>query len=768
MYSKTELAKTAFETANADQSIEPIFNYFALISEQYPHGYITDTVPIANENETVKSDPSPQDQLVIQHNPLELLIHSLRAGNDRFYKLITFLLDDSSLYAEEKKRLSEQAEKNYPLWCDIKWGWAVASAIKVVMQDVKDILLPHRKLYVLPQKQEKYDHTDCFFFFRDTEQLFYINNESNLFLIRDAQVNFDELEKINPSVFKLPKALVSVFLQDDTPDDFSILEDMSDDSIELYQTNLLNRLTNLMPDLNKNFNYLMDQVLSGKDKKLRAQFHTKFLAELHRYMPTTVEEIAGSIFDVKGQNSTEVLLKNIDALMIRSSKIEDGAQIAYAMQRMSYEEGMQNLSDRKRADRTHTAKLLMEDRLNGVAGHEIPSQYRPLTEHQTTVLNQSATHRANAGIPSEHTPLTENQLIALGGSVPYEAIDPKTGSHLYLLALLYRNTKVCSFLKLQDSVLHLEKKNFKEITAAMYEQADLFTTYRYTTPSALVSAAREKVMSRDQEGELLRKFDSDLRTYKEIWMIKHAQIKARESSESFQDNAYDTLINLFNMKRSFECRGTEVEFYIRLIEDALNDPFSSELYNKASTALKTSQNKFILLNNEVNYQVKSLLKEIKSDEEKYINLQPIPNEIVERYKTNQTLANKSNADEIARLNHEVTRLNQEKMADTAKIAELASNQTQLELENRLVRTELILAEKRSAMETAKAVAEVKQQHTIEIDNLKASNKDLANKVDDLTVLVHQLLNKSAPAGSEQSASDETKSNTGRSGPGLFG
>ena len=515
---------------------------------------------------------------------------------------------------------------------------------------------------------------------------------------------------------------------------------------------MLNRLSNLQPALDKNFHYLMDQVLSNEDKELRQQFHTKFLAELRRYMPANVEEIAQSIF-MRGQSSIDALLAKIEALIIKSSKAEDGAQIAYAMQRMSYEEGMQNLSDRKREDRIHVAKLLMGQRQNDVAGYEIPSQYRPLTEHQITVLNQSPNQQAKAGIPNPYTPLTEKQLIALGGSVAHDAIDPNTGSYIYLLALLYRNTKVCSFLKLQESVLHLEGKNFKDITAAMYEQADFSTIYRYTTPSELVNVAREKVMSRDAAGELLRKFDSDLRTYKEIWMIKHAQIKARESSENFHENAYDALVNLFNMKRSFECRGTEVEFYIGLVEKALNDPFTSELYNKASQALKASPNTSYLLNSELPSQVKSLLKEIKSDGEKYMELQPIPSAIVEKYKANQALANKNNPDEIARLNLKIAELQQGKISDTAKITELVSNQAQLEIANKLVREELILAEQRSV---------------IEIDNLKTSNKDLAKKVDNLTTLVHQLLNKSAPMGSEQSAPDETKSNHSGSAPGFFG
>ena len=129
---------------------------------------------------------------------------------------------------------------------------------------------------------------------------------------------------------------------------------------------------------------------------------------------------------------------------------------------------------------------------------------------------------------------------------------------------------------------------------------------------------------------------------------------------------------------------------------------------------------------------------------------------------------KSKAELFEKLQRDIQQMREERNTRAVIIEELASNQAHLKTENRQIREELILAEKRSAMETVKAVAEVKQQHTIEIDNLISSNKDLANKVDDLTALVHQLLNKSAPASSEQSASDETKSNTGRSSPGLFG
>ena len=783
MYSKTELAKTVFETANADQNIEPIFNYFASISEQYPDGYVHDTMHVGTDEQSIKNDSSSQDQLVIQHDPLELLTHALRTGNDRFYPLIKFLLDDSSVYKEDKKNLDNQAEANYSLWRNIKWGWAVASAIKVVMQDVKDMLQPHRKLYVMPHRQEKHDHKDCFVWFRDTSELYYINEEANLFAIDNAQINFDRLESISPSVFKLPTTLVSRFLHDDTPDGFDLLVNFDEDSIETYQTTLLNRLSNLQPALDKNFHYLMDQVLSNDDQELRQQFYTKFLAELRRYMPANIEEIAQSIFDMKGQSSIEVLLAKIEALIIKSSKAEDGAQIAYAMQRMSYEEGMQNLSDRKREDRIHVAKLLMGQRQNDVAGYEIPSQYRPLTEHQITVLNQSPNQQAKAGIPNPYTPLTEKQLIALGGSVAHDAIDPNTGSHIYLLALLYRNTKVCSFLKLQESVLHLEGKNFKDITAAMYEQADFSTIYRYTTPSELVNVAREKVMSRDAAGELLRKFDSDLRIYKEEWMIRNAQIKKREISESFSDKTYDALINLFHMKRSFECRGTEVEFYIELVEKALNDPFTSELYNKASQALKTSPNTSYLLNSELPSQVKSLLKEIKSDGEKYMELQPIPSSIVEKYKKNQALATQNNPDEIARLKGIVLELQQEKITYGNRIDELVSNQTQLEIENKLIRTDLILAEERSAIKTAEEVAKVEERSakkTAEevakveersakkIGDLEASNANLAKKVERLTSLVEQLLNKSVATVSELPASEETKSNHSGSAPGFFG
>lgn len=458
MYTQIELPTTAFQAVN--QNIEEMFNHFYSISDQYPNGYTAGKVDNNNLQRTsVQNDSSLQEQLIMEHNALELIISALRAGNDRFGKLAQFLLDDSFLYEAERNRLKECATNNYPIWCQIKWGWAVASAIKVIMQDVRDLLLDADcKLYIIKPEQT-YDYKNCFVSFSDTDQLYYINNDRELFPRNKALIKLDELKEISPSVFKLPKELVSLFLEDDELDNFSLLNTLDNDSIPMYHAVLLNRLTDLQPVLDKNFNYLMDQVLSTEDKDSRQPLYAKFLTQIRCYMPTNLEEMAQSIFNINEQNPKQALLATLDTLIASSSKAENGAQITYEIHTTPYVDGMQNLSDRKKGNRTHEARLLMQERFNGVAGHEIPSQYRPLTAHQKTILEQSPNQKTTAGIPTSYTPLTEKQLIALGGSVAHDAIDPKTGSPLYLLALLYDNTNVCNFLKLHGGVLQLETKN---------------------------------------------------------------------------------------------------------------------------------------------------------------------------------------------------------------------------------------------------------------------------------------------------------------------
>ena len=107
----------------------------------------------------------------------------------------------------------------------------------------------------------------------------------------------------------------------------------------------------------------------------------------------------------------------------------------------------------------------------------------------------------------------------------------------------------------------------------------------------------------------------------------------------------------------------------------------------------------------------------------------------------------------------------------------------MEIENKLIRTDLILAEERSAKKAAEEVAKVEERSAIKtaeevakveersakkIGDLEASNANLANKVERLTSLVEQLLNKSVATVSELPASEETKSNHSGSAPGFFG
>lgn len=747
MYTKIEsknkqLATSAFEQANTNQTMNPIFEYFATVAQQYPDGYQQDMIPVAINQSSTQTNPAAQSNTTLQ--ALDLVIHALKAGNDRFYPFITFLLDDSSLYKEQEEALKQQIEENHSLWCDIKWAWAVASAIKVIMEDVKDLLKPHRKLYVMPNMQEKHTYRECFAFFTDVQCLYYINEEGVLSFIKNELLDFNQFEPDGHSVFKLSAKVVTTILQDDTPDDFNLLEWFDNDSIELYYTTLLNRLNKLKPYLDKNFNYLMDQVLTGEKEELRKQLHIKFSEKIRQYMPETIEEIEQSIFNLNNQNNTEALLTRIQQHIDHYSQAENGGQVAFSIQQTSYIDGMQNLADRKRSNKTTAATLLLNEKQDGITGYQIPCEYRPLITHQRHALARSPHQPIKAGIPSTHTPLTLQQLIELSGKVSYDAIDTKTGNHLYLLALLYRNTQVCEFLKLKAPVLYLEEKNLNQITATMYEQADFSTVYRYTTPPELVRSAREKVLSYDAVGELLRKFDSELRTYKEKWMMRQAKIKKREASDDFHDKAYDALVSFFGMKRSFECRGAEVEFYIALVEEAFKDPFTSELYNKAKESLKNNAQPFDVFNTELPSQVKSVLKTIDSNHKKYSPLRPIDSDFVQGYKKLQT----------------------RNEADTATIGRL---------EERL---------KSSEENTAKAITDVMEKCAIQIaennerharkmaenDERHARNiAKLEQKIEMFNrFMEQQMRHQSESPHSERVSSYETKSNQPPGGPGFFG
>lgn len=234
-------------------------------------------------------------------------------------------------------------------------------------------------------------------------------------------------------------------------------------------------------------------------------------------------------------------------------------------------------------------------------------------------------------------------------------------------------------------------------------------------------------------------------------MTRQAKITKRELSDSFSDKAYDALINLFQLKKSFVCRGAEVEFYIQLVDEAFNDPFTSELYNKALKALKTSPNQSLILNNELSSQVKSVLKEIKSNEEQYMQLQPVPSGIVEKYKTSQALASQNNPSEIAELKEEITQLKKDKTA-------LEKSFFDAEEQNAIKIAEAVAAvEQKNAM----GMTELRKEHAVEIELLKASNTDLSGRLDKMSAIIERLL--------DPSASNDIKSNrSGRSSPGLFG
>ena len=315
--------------------------------------------------------------------------------------------------------------------------------------------------------------------------------------------------------------------------------------------------------------------------------YQELLKPLRIFWPETLDNMEGSFFKINKIDEMAELLKRIDEHIKLFKDAQERANRDYCDTleneiRIPYKEAEDAFNQRKRVYRDQLIDSVLATK-QGVKKAGIPIRYR--------------------------NELDKDKLKRMAGSVDTTYQDQE-GCNLTLLALLYENTKIYTFLKNNRGV-RCDIKDKRGRNASLYSdltQQDL----------QIRTSAKQKIQEVDYwaSDELLRKIRLALISYMESWEQRDIERESRYRHLG-QYNIFSLLIQLLHLERDFQARKHESGQYLALIDRALNGEVFN-VYGEMKKILQSSD-RGALNQSELHKRMKQFLKQIVKKEE-YENL----------------------------------------------------------------------------------------------------------------------------------------------------